>query len=130
MRVINELESIGDSCYNLVILSERRYNKGYHFSAKAHERFCSYEELVQQFIGFICAHMDRKISNPDLKMANTFEDHIDTQRNEMRKLVQYELKQGAHVKTEILLLDKIRHLEHIGDYCINIAEALYLIEPT
>jgi phosphate:Na+ symporter len=26
---------------------------------------------------------------------------------------------------ELLLLEKIRHLEHIGDYCTNIAEAYH-----
>ena len=74
--------------------------------------------------------MDRKVTNTDLQQAQTYEDKIDSMRNEMRKMAQTDLKEGAHVKTELLLLDKVRHLEHIGDYCINIAESLYLIEPS
>ncbi|MCF7934068.1 MAG: Na/Pi cotransporter family protein [Spirochaetia bacterium] len=130
VRILNELESIGDSCYNLILLSERRQNKGYRFTEESHEHLKEYGEMVQQFIDFIRDHMDRKISNTDLQTANTFEDRIDAKRNEMRKMVQKDLKEGAHVKSELLLLDKVRHLEHIGDYCINIAEALYLIEAT
>ena len=29
------------------------------------------------------------------------------------------------MKAELLLLEKVRHLEHIGDYCTNIAEAYH-----
>ncbi len=130
VRIINELESIGDCCFNLILLSERRYNKGYHFTEESHKKLDDYSELVQQFIDFIRDHMDRKITNTDLQTANKYENEINTIRNDMRKMAQRDLKAGAHVKTELLLLDKVRHLEHIGDYCINIAEALYLIEPT
>lgn len=130
MRIINELESIGDSCYNLILLSQRRYNKGYHFTREAYEQLNEYEDMVQSFIDFIRDHMDRKITNTEFQTANHLEEQIDEKRNSMRKLAQNDLKGGAHVKTELLLLDKVRHLEHIGDYCINIAEALYLIEPT
>ncbi|HKM08397.1 MAG TPA: PhoU domain-containing protein, partial [Sphaerochaeta sp.] len=31
----------------------------------------------------------------------------------------------ADVRMELLILEKIRHLEHIGDYCTNIAEAYH-----
>lgn len=130
VRIINELESIGDSCFNLILLSERRYTKGYRFTEDAQNKLIEYEQLVQNFIDFIRDHMDRKVTNTDLQQAQTYEDKIDSMRNEMRKMAQTDLKEGAHVKTELLLLDKVRHLEHIGDYCINIAESLYLIEPS
>lgn len=128
IRVINELESIGDCCYNLILLSSRRYNKGYRFSEESHRRLSEYCELVQQFIDFIRDHLDRKLSNTDLEQANVYEHQINAMRNSMRKKAQEDLNSGADVKTELLLLDKVRHLEHIGDYCINIAEALYTID--
>ncbi len=130
VRIINELESIGDSCYNLIILSERRYEHGYHFTEAAHLKLEEYQQLVQDFIDFTRDHLDQRITNTDLQVANEFEAKVNAMRNSMRVLAQNDLKGGAHVKTELLLLDKVRHLEHIGDYCINIAESLYMIEPT
>ena len=130
IRIINELESIGDSCYNLILLSERRYTHGYHFSEKAHQKLAEYQRLVKGFIDFTRDHLDRKVTTTDMEEANKFEKQINAMRNSMRILAQNDLKGGAHVKTELLLIDKVRHLEHIGDYCINIAESLYLIEPT
>lgn len=130
IRIINELESIGDCCFNLILLSQRRYNKGYKFSEESHAKLDEYTELVQQFIDFIRDHLDRRITDTDLQTAFTYENKINQIRDEMRDKAQEALSEGADVRTELLLIDKVRHLEHVGDYCINIAEALQLIDPT
>jgi phosphate:Na+ symporter len=130
IRIINELESIGDCCFNLILLSQRRYNNGYHFSEESHAQLEEYSEMVQQFIDFIRDHLDRRITDTDLQTAITYERRINEMRDKMRDKAQKDLSEGADIRTELLLIDKVRHLEHIGDYCINIAEALQLIDAT
>ena len=52
------------------------------------------------------------------------ETEIDNQRIILRKKAQYRLQEGENVKGELLYIDIVRHMEHIGDYAMNIAEAL------
>jgi phosphate:Na+ symporter len=41
-------------------------------------------------------------------------------------VIQQRLNDGvADVKVELLVLEMVRHLEHIGDYCTNIAESYH-----
>ena len=70
--------------------------------------------------------MDRTLTKSEMQKANEFEYQINDWRNRLSQTVQEKLSQGkADVKQELLVLEKIRHLEHIGDYCTNIAEAYH-----
>lgn len=126
IRVLDELESITDSCYNLIILSERRYNNGWQFSPEISEKLAQYETLVQEFLDYIRDHMDRTLTKAEMQRANDFEQKINEWRYELSDVIQQRLNTGvADVKVELLALEKVRHLEHIGDYCTNIAEAYH-----
>ena len=104
IRVINELESVGDSCYNLILLSERRYDKKIHFDEMSHKAIEEYASLVQEFLDFIRDHLDRRLSTTDLAKANEYEEAIDAQRNTLKEDSERRLAEGADVKTEFLLL--------------------------
>jgi phosphate:Na+ symporter len=59
-----------------------------------------------------------------LEKALNLERTIDASRNSLKKAVQKRLQEGSDVKQELLLLDIVRHIEHIGDYSLNVAEAM------
>ncbi|NQT57466.1 MAG: Na/Pi cotransporter family protein [Bacteroidetes bacterium] len=126
-RIVNELESIGDSCFSLILLTERKYNNEIQFPKEAWEELNVYMENVQQYIDFIKDHLNRHISTTDLNKAIEYERTINDTRNQMRDRAQIRLGEGSNVTAELMLLDFTRHLEHIGDYSINIAEALVSI---
>ncbi|MDD3904636.1 MAG: PhoU domain-containing protein, partial [Sphaerochaeta sp.] len=126
IRVLDELESVTDSCYNLVMLSQRRYQQGWKFDNTTDDELRRYQQLVQDFLDYIRDRMDRTLTKAEMQRANEFEEQINTWRNHLSQLVQDRLTEGkADVRTELLILEKIRHLEHIGDYCTNIAEAYH-----
>lgn len=126
IRVLDELESITDSCYNLIILSERRYLNGWQFSSEIAEKLADYETLVQEFIDYIRDHMDKTLTKAEMQRANDFELKINEWRYELSDVIQQRLNDGvADVKVELLALEMVRHLEHIGDYCTNIAESYH-----
>ncbi len=126
IRVMDELESITDSCYNLIILSERRYNNQWQFAPEISEKLQEYESLVQEFLDYIRDHMDRTLTKSEMQRANDFEQKINEWRYALSDVIQNRLNTGvADVKVELLALEKVRHLEHIGDYCTNIAEAYH-----
>ncbi len=126
IRVMDELESVTDSCFNLALLSQRRYNQGWRFDSSTDKDLREYQQLVQDFLDYIRDRMDRTLTKAEMQKANEFEEQINNSRNNLSRMVQERLSAGkADVRTELLILEKIRHLEHIGDYCTNIAEAYH-----
>lgn len=126
IRVMDELESVTDSCYNLTILSQRRYHQGWTIDPETDKDLREYQTLVQEFLDYVRDRMDKTLTKAEMQKANEFEEQINNQRNRLSQLVQERLSNGkADVKVELLILEKIRHLEHIGDYCTNIAEAYH-----
>ncbi len=127
IRVLDELESVTDSIYNLTILSQRRYSQGWVFEEKTDKDLREYQQLVQDFLNYIRDRMDKTLTVSEMQKANDFEAQINAQRTMLSQMVQDRLSDGkkADVRVELLILDKIRHLEHIGDYCTNIAEAYH-----
>ncbi|MDA3939719.1 MAG: Na/Pi cotransporter family protein [Spirochaetia bacterium] len=124
IRIVNELESIGDSCYSLILLAERRYQKKIPLNKSGIDDLKPYSEIVQKFVEFIKLHLNRYLSDKELKAAIELETEIDNQRKILRKKAQHRLQEGENVKGELLYIDMVRHMEHIGDYAMNIAEAL------
>ena len=126
IRVMDELESVTDSCFNLALLSQRRYNQKWVFDAATDKDLRDYQSIVQEFLDYVRDRMDRTLTKAEMQKANEFEEQINNYRNSLSQMVQDRLSDGkADVRTELLILEKIRHLEHIGDYCTNIAEAYH-----
>ncbi len=124
MRIVHELENIGDSCYKLSLLSQRKYNKNLTLHPKAFEEIKDYSELIFQFVDFYKTHLNEHLHKKDLDMALELEDEIDETRNKLRKATSKRLQDGAEVRSELLYLDILKNFEHIGDNSLNIAQAL------
>jgi phosphate:Na+ symporter len=124
MRIVNELESIGDSCYSLILLAERRFKKEIHMHEKAAEELIPVITLVQKFLFFIKSRVNLHMSKETLKEAYEMESKMESFKKSLKKEVRKNLKSGADIKGELLYLDIVRHIDQIGDYCLNIAQAL------
>jgi len=124
IRIVNELESIGDSCFNLIILAQRRYDKKLQIDERALKDFAPYSDHVFSFIEFIKKHLNEHLPEEELNNAIKLEDEINGMRNVLKKSSQTRLQEGGNVKGELLYIDLIRHVERIGDYSINVAQAL------
>ncbi len=126
IRVMDELESVTDSCYNLAMLSQRRYANRWHFDDVMDKEMRDYQDLVQEFLDYVRDRMDRTLTKAEMQKANEFEEQVNHWRTSLSATIQERLSEGkGDVKAELLLLEKVRHLEHIGDYCTNIAEAYH-----
>lgn len=126
IRVMDELESVTDSCYNLIKLSEKRFEQNWKLDETTDAELREYQNLVQEFLYYVRDRMDRTLTKAEMQKANEFEEQINIWRTHLTNLVQERLSgDNAEVRIELLILEKIRHLEHIGDYCTNIAEAYH-----
>ncbi len=124
MRIVNELENVGDCCFNLILLIQRKYDKKITFHPKAEEEIKDYSNFVLEFIDFYKNHLNEHLHHEDLDRAYDLENKINQSRNSLKKAVQYRLQNGADVRSELLYVDLIKHFEHIGDSSLNIAQAL------
>ena len=124
MRVVNELENIGDSCYKLMILTERKYDNKIQLHNKAMEEFNDFTSILLEFMGIYKEHMTEHLEKKLLELAYKLERKINHLRDNLKKAAQKRLQVGADVKSELLYLDFLKHFEHIGDNSLNIAQAL------
>ena len=124
IRIVNELESIGDSCFNLMVLANRKQEKKIEFHDEAFKEIQEYTKEAQKFLLLI---KDYNLEAPDeesLKKAYELEKKINNQRKKLKKRARKQMDGGENIKGELLFIDMVRYIEHIGDYCLNIAQAL------
>ncbi len=132
-RIVNEIESICDYCYQLVFLTEKIKRKGYHFHEKAKQELEVYSGIVGGFIGFLKEHLNismQKMQSRDLRRAFAIEEKINNLRNKLRKASKYRLEKTNEVdiRGELIYMDLLQIFELIGDKSLNIAQSLKMIK--
>lgn len=124
IQIVDELENMSDSCYATVMLIVRSIQKKMKFQQDDMERLLPYIELARQFLQFIRININKHITPEKLELARELEDGIDAFRKDLKKVARKRLESGADVKSELLYIDLVRTIEHIGDNCFNISEVL------
>lgn len=124
IQIVDELENMCDSCYSTITLINRSIDKKMKFQQEDMERLLPYLELVRQFLQFIRRNINSQLTPEKLDLAREFEDGIDSFRKDLKKVARKRLEGGADVKSELLYIDMVRRIEHIGDNCFSISEIL------
>ena len=124
IRVAHELENVADNCFNLMILSQRRHDGKIEFDSDALSGLQPYTATVQEFIAFIKNHLGEHLPSDELERAFAMEREVNASRNVLRDAAQARMQGGANVQAELLFVDVVRQIEHIGDHSLNIAQAL------
>ena len=124
IQIVDELENMSDSCFGTIMLICRSIEKKMSFKTEDMERLLPYIELVRQFLQFIRININKQITSEKLELARELEDGIDAFRQDLKKVARKRLEGGADVKAELLYIDIVRAIEHIGDNCFSISESL------
>ena len=124
IQIVDELENMSDSCYGTIMLISRSIEKKMKFQSEDMERLLPYIELARQFLQFIRININKQLTPEKLELARELEDGIDAFRKDLKKVARKRLEGGADVKAELLYIDIVRTIEHIGDNCFNISEIL------
>jgi len=125
IRIVNELESIGDSTFNLFLINEKMDQSSFTDEMKV--QISDLYTVVKEFLlwnhKFISNDI-RQMTSSDLKKSIEYENKIDEMRNNFIGLSGDRLSKDSNSKSELLFIDVIKHLEHIGDFSLNISQAL------
>jgi phosphate:Na+ symporter len=124
-RVITEIESIGDSMYNMARTINRRNENSDGFT---HEL----DEYVEAMLELIDKALDRmievlKIETPeksDVDISFNIENEINTLRNKLKTHNIEDVNSKKYDYTVgVIYMDFIAECEKLGDYAINVVEA-------
>ncbi|MDI9386411.1 MAG: Na/Pi cotransporter family protein, partial [Spirochaetota bacterium] len=109
LRIIDDLESITDECFSILLLLKRSIKKDMTFNDEDMERLEPYGELVQQFLLFIKKNINKHLSRDQLRLAEVLEDQVDAFRKNLKKVARKRLEKGADVRSELLYIDLVRY---------------------
>ncbi|TFH06362.1 MAG: Na/Pi cotransporter family protein, partial [Spirochaetales bacterium] len=125
-RIAHEIEGISDACFSIGILLYRLHKKGRRIHEDGDQEIFDYTAQVMLFLKYNEDILERKIDRPELEVAHELEDGIDRKRTKLRKRSRKSLERDskADVRGELIFIDIVRHLEHIGDNCLNISQAI------
>lgn len=124
MRMVNNVERVGDAVENLAELLQELIENGIHLTDLGQQDYKEIQTQVARFLELIVRGMmerDREI----LEMAKTMEKKIDAMREMMRDNHISRLRSGVcTVDPGLVFMDMLNNFEKIGDYCYNIAQAV------
>lgn len=122
--VINELKCIAESTHRIGTLLEYCDKKNLQFHKSGKDQLVDYSNRVLDFLKYNTDFLTREMSDYSFETALRMEEEIDGERDKLRKIARKKLTKGADVRAELVFLDIVRHLEHIGDYCLNASSAI------
>jgi phosphate:Na+ symporter len=126
IRLTNELESIGDSCLNLFLQIEKN-NEELVFTDKMNKEILQLYSMVIKFVQWNNSFIEnnlKSMTDINLNKSIEYEKEIDDIRNKFIDASRERLSLESNSKGELFYIDIIKHLEHIGDYSLNISQAL------
>ena len=125
-RIAQELALIGDDCFKTMRLIDRSYRKQYRFHQESRDELFAFTAQILDFLKYISEFLEGNIDHPDWGVANQMEEAIDKVRDRLKKRSRnvLEKQDDADIRGELTFIDIIAHLEHVGDRCLGVAEAV------
>ena len=128
-KIIGELESLGDSGEAISRILTRRNTHGKSFSAEQISKIESLLTLVDNAYAVMIENLSREsVLAEHLKVAVDCEIAINDHRTMLREEEIHRLEEGdSNYHSSVYYIDTIVEIERMGDYIINISEALHRI---
>ena len=126
-RVIGELESLGDSCENISRLLARLRAHKQEFDEDAFANLNLMIGKVEAAFQVMEANLNQAKDGKLVNIDNAYnaENNINNLRNALREEgIQQIEKQEGHYQASNYFLDLVAELEAMGDFIINISQAV------
>ena len=125
LRIVDELESIGDACYKLARLVERKNEHKVVFIPMQQQNIDKMFQLVQQALDQMVALLKKpELTEADMMRSYNQEDAINALRGQLRELNIGNVQNNDYTyQSGMMYMDIINGCEKIGDYVINVIEA-------
>ena len=125
-KIIGELESLGDSGESISRILSRRNSHGKTFTDEQKAKIESMLVAVDKAYGIMIDNLKAKNFEPlGLRLATDCEIEINDLRNNIREEEIHKIEtDGSNYQSSVYYLDTISEIERMGDFIINISQAL------
>ena len=125
-KIIGEMESLGDSGEAMSRILSRRNEHGKRFTDKSVEKIDQMLQLLDNAYAVMIANLEKGFDGiPDLRLAVEAEVELNELRNRLREEEIRNIEEGKESYTSsVYYIDLISEIERMGDYIINISQAL------
>lgn len=125
LREVTEIESIGDSCYNLARTMRRKRQTNQEFTEKQFEHIHFMMKLTNDALMQMIVVVEKpEHQSVDVNKSFNIENEINNYRNQLKNQnildvnnKEYDYQMGVHY------MDLIVECEKLGDYVVNVVEA-------
>ena len=124
LREVGELESIGDSCYNLARTINQKHTKHEHFTDDQKVHIRHMYELCDKALEHMQKVLDDDEGLVDINESLNIENEINNYRSQLKESnINYINEHMYNYQAGIQYMDIITECEKLGDYVINVVEA-------
>ena len=125
-KIIGELESLGDSGESISRILSRRNSHGKTFTDEQKAKIDSMLKAVDKAYGIMIDNLKaEKIEPIGLRLATDCEIEINDLRNDIREQEIHKIEtDGSNYQSSVYYLDTVSEIERMGDFIINISQAL------
>ena len=125
LREVTEIESIGDSCYNLARTINRKRQTNQDFTEKQYEHIHFMMKLTNDALAQMIVVVEKpEHQSIDINKSFNIENEINKYRNQLKNQnildvnnKEYDYQMGVYY------MDIIAECEKLGDYIVNVVEA-------
>ena len=125
LREVTEIESIGDSCYNLARTINRKRQTNQDFTEKQYEHIHFMMKLTNDALAQMIVVVEKpEHQSIDINKSFNIENEINNYRNQLKNQnildvnnKEYDYQMGVYY------MDIIAECEKLGDYVVNVVEA-------
>ena len=125
LREVTEIESIGDSCYNLARTINRKRQTNQDFTEKQYEHIHFMMKLTDDALAQMIVVVEKpEHQSIDINKSFNIENEINNYRNHLKNQnildvnnKEYDYQMGVYY------MDIIAECEKLGDYVVNVVEA-------
>lgn len=124
MREITEIESIGDSCYNIARTINRKMDGKEDFTEKQYEHINQMMQLTDNALTEMNTLMLGRKDNYDANRSFNLENEINNYRNQLRSQNINDVNSHEYTYAMgTMYMDIINECEKLGDFVVNVVEA-------
>lgn len=124
LREVGELESIGDSCYNLARTINQKHTKNEHFTDEQKVHIRHMFELCRKSLEHMQKVLDDDKGLIDANESLNIENEINNYRTQLKEGNVSDINEHHYnYQAGVQYMDIVCECEKLGDYVINVVEA-------
>ena len=124
LREVSEIESIGDSCYNLARTMSHKRRANVEFTDEQYGHIEQMFQLTDTALTLMIALIEDTHHAVDVNRSFNLEHEINNYRDQLKDRNVVDINEKAYnYQTGVHYMDLIAECEKLGDYVVNVVEA-------